>query len=372
MIEILIVGITMGLIIIVSTLYRGGRRRVHLLRAACTGLFAATVCRGLEPVFNGPEIDLCKRYAILSAQVTVVLLVLTFREKPLSRRATWGIYCATGVVALGELALVRFLPTSANGEVYHQSQTEEAAAHGQAWSLMSYHGLYLSAFAAATVVVAVACGRAMCQRSQPLSARLPVACIFAGALGSALFVISSLMDLFSIDALGGTDYRSFLLIAVVSFFFAGLGLGVVRGLDITLRKAIAFRIARAVILPLWTTTTNLQPDVRLPLKNPGELNQLMTLSRLTIETHDALRLIREDNDPALACVRSRHPEDPQLSAGLVRHLCGEQSVPPLSWFTLALTRIRTLQLNSDETLTSSITSLYAIRIAMNTMSQQGR
>ena len=60
MIEVLIVGITIALIVITSTFYRGGRRRVHLLRAACIGLFVATLCRGLEPVFNGAGIDLVR------------------------------------------------------------------------------------------------------------------------------------------------------------------------------------------------------------------------------------------------------------------------------------------------------------------------
>lgn len=370
MIETAIVGITMGLIVIVSAFFQGRRRRVHLLRAACVGLFVATLCRGLEPAFNGPGIDLLKRYAILTAQVGVVLLILTFRKTPLSRRATWGIYLAAGAVALGELVLVWFLPVTADGEVYHQSQINEAAAHGQAWSLLTYHSLYLSAFAAATAVVAIACARAMSQRSQPFSARVPAACIFAGTLGSALFIISSIFDLFGITLLGGTENRSILLIAVVSFFFAGLALGVIRGIVITAGKVIALRLARKIVLPLWSATTTLQPDVKLPLENPSGLNQVMELSRLTIETHDALRLIRDDNDPALACVRIQHPEDPQLSAGLVRHLSGEQAVPPLGWPTLALTRISAFQLRTDETLTSSVSSLFAIRLAMNAMSEQ--
>lgn len=370
MIEVLIVGITIALIVITSTFYRGGRRRVHLLRAACIGLFVATLCRGLEPVFNGAGIDLIKRYAILTAQVAVVLLILTFREKPLSRQATRGIYRAAGLIALGEFALVWFLPVHPDGQVYHQSQIEEAAAHGGAWALFAYHTLYLSAFAAATGVVAVACWRTMIQRDQPWSARIPVGLIFAGAAGSALFILSSILDLFGIDALGGRHNRDFLLIAVVNFFFAGLALGVIRGVSISLRKAVALHLAREIVLPLWRTTTNLQPDVRLPLDDQLELNRLMELSRLTIETHDALRLIREDDDPALECVRRQHPEDPQLSAGLVRHLSGERSVPPLGWLTLALTRIRTLQLCSDETLVSSVRSLYEIRVAMSTMGQE--
>lgn len=370
MIEVLIVGITMGLIVIASTFYRGGRRRVHLLRAVCIGLFVATLCRSLEPTFNGAAIDLVKRYAILTAQVAVVLLILSFRKTPLSRRATRAIYLAAVVVALGEFALVWFLPIHPDGQVYHQSEIEEAAAHGEAWSLLTYHALYLSAFAAATVVVAVACGRMMLQRDQSWSARLPVACIFAGAVGSALFVVSSIFDLFGIDILGGTEVRSLLLIAVVSFFFAGLALGVIRGVTLSLRKAVALRLAREVVLPLWQTTTSLQPDVKLPLENQLELNRLMELSRLTIETHDALRLIREDDDPALEIVRAQHPEDPQLSAGLVRHLSGDNAVPPLGWLTLALTRMRTLQLRSDETLVSSVRSLYEIRVAMSTMGQE--
>lgn len=370
MIEVVIVGITMCLILIASTFYRGGKRRVHLLRIACAGLFVATLCRGLEPVFNGVGIDLLKRWAILAAQVGIVLLVLTFRKQPVPPSITRGIWIGAGIVAAGELALAGFLPVHADGEVYHQSEIEMAAAQGEAWSLLSYHALYLSAFAAATGVVAVACWRVMMQTGQSLVARLPVAFVFAGAVGSAAFIVSSIADLFDVDLLGGTEVRSIILIAVVTCFFLGLLFGVVRGVSITLRKTVAIHFARELVLPLWRTTTKLHPDVRLPVEDQRELGQLMALSRLTIETHDALRLIREDDDPALADVHAQHPEDPHLSAELVRRLSGEHSVPPLGWFTVALTRLRTFHLTGDESLASSVRSLYEIRMAMTRLAEQ--
>lgn len=368
MISTVIVGITMGLIVIASALYRGGRRRVYLLRTACVGLFVATLCRGVEPSFDTPGIDLVKRWAILTSQAAVVLLILSFRSGPGARRATKGVHIATALVALGEGVLVGFLPVHADGTVFHQVEIHEAAARGQAWALVSYHALYLSAFAVATAIVAVGCCFTLAQRNQPFAARLPVLFVLAGALGSALFIGSSLMDLFGHPVFGGSENRKFLLIAVVGSFFIGLGLGVARGVGIGVRKAIALRLAREVVLPLWRTTTALHPDVRLPPEDRAEFDQVMNMSRLTIETHDALRLIRDDDDPALRQLHRLHPQDPQLSAGLVRHLGGEDAVPPLGRFAFALTRVRAFHLSDDAVLASSLTSLYHIRLAMAAMS----
>jgi hypothetical protein len=149
MTEIIIVGITMGLIIIVSALYQGRRRRVNLLRVTCAALFVATVCRGVEPPLDGPAVDLLKRLAILTAQVSVALLILTFRATPLSRRATRFIYLFAGIIALGEAVLVWFIPVHADGTIYDRVDIDAALARGQAWALISYNFLYLSAFAAA-------------------------------------------------------------------------------------------------------------------------------------------------------------------------------------------------------------------------------
>lgn len=369
--EIIIVGITMGLIVIVSALYKGRRHRVNLLRATCAALFVATVCRGVEPPFDGPAVDLLKRLAILTAQVSVALLILTFRVTPLSQRATRFVYLFAGLIALGEAVLVWFIPVHADGSIYGRTDIDDALAQGQAWALISYNFLYLSAFAAATAVVAVGCWQTMTQKNQPFSARLPVAFVFFGALGSALFIVSSLLDLFGHPVLGGSEVRTQLLVAVVSFFFIGLATGVIRRISIQMRKTLALRLAHEVVVPLWRTTTTLHPDVRLPPEDQQEFDQLMTLSRLTIETHDALRFIREDDNPALKPLHEQHPEDPNLSAGLVRHLSGENAVPRLGWFTLALSRIRTLRLEDDENLATSVQSLYEIRIAMSEMNEQG-
>lgn len=370
MIPVLIVGITMGLIVIASILYRGGRRRVYLLRAACVGLFVATVCRGLEPVFDGVGLDLLKRWAILTAQASVVLLALTFRSGRGARIATRCVYVAAAVVALGEAALAGFLPVHPDGTVFHQIEVDLAAEQGRAWALVSYHALYLSAFAAATAVVVVGCWSTLAQKGQPFAARLPVLFVLAGALGSALFIGSSLMDLFGHPVFGGSENRKYMLIAVVSFFFAGLVLGVARRFGLGMRRTIALRLAREVVLPLWRATTRLHPDVRLPPEDRAGFDETTALSRLTIETHDALRLIREDDDPALRRLHRLHPADPELSASLLRHLSGESSVPRMDRVTYAMTRIRAFHLPRGEALTSSLISLYEIRLAMGSMSDQ--
>lgn len=364
MIEILIVGITMGLTVIASTLYRG-QRRVRLLRVGCIALFVATVCRGVEPMFDGPGIDLLKRYALLIAQACVVLIILTFRSRPAPPWMTRAVYLSVGLVALGEMALVTFLPIHPDGTVFHQSEVAEAALQGQAWALIAYHCLYLAAFAAATAVVATGCWLTLVRKDQPRSVRISVACILFGALGSFFFIGSSILDLFGITLLGGSEVRDYVLIIVVAFFFVGLATGVIRRVSLTLRENLALRVAKEIVIPLWRTTTTLHPGVKLPPEELVGFNELTTLSRLTIETHDALRLIREDDDPALELVHEQNPQDPHLSASLIQHLSGSNAVPPLGWLTLALSRSRIMEVKTDQSLTTSVRSLYEIRLAMN-------
>src|SRR5699024_2778340 len=96
--------------------------------------------------------------------------------------------------------------------------------------------------------------------------------------------------------LGGSKTRTYLIIAIISVVVIGLTAGVIRRIGIHLRKAVALHLAYEIVLPLWQTMTTLHPGVKLPPEERLEFNQLMALSRLTIETHDALRLIQEDND----------------------------------------------------------------------------
>ncbi|MGL4743059.1 MAG: hypothetical protein ACRCXL_01530 [Dermatophilaceae bacterium] len=84
---------------------------------------------------------------------------------------------------------------------------------------------------------------------------------------------------------------------LVALFFVRLAMGFIRRIGILVRRRLALCLARDVIMPLWRTTTTLRPDVRLPPEEQFEFDQLIALSRLTVETHDAPRLIRQDADP---------------------------------------------------------------------------
>ncbi|WP_139738516.1 hypothetical protein [Actinomyces wuliandei] len=370
MTSFLAITVTAGLVVITSTLYKG-QRRARLLRVAAAALCLAVLCRELESVTDGPATDLVKRLAILTAQVSTVLLVLTFRSPPVSRRLTRIVcLCASGVAA-GETVLVWFIPLHADGSVLHRSEIGEASAQGQAWPLAAYHTLYLGAFALSAVVVAVGCWQAVARGKLPLPTRFSVGCILVGALGSILFVCSSIADMLARPVLGGSGARSYLLVAVVVLFLVGLTSGLAHRLVSRARKDLSLRLASAVIRPLWTTTTALHPGVRLPAEEQRDFSRIMTLYRLTVETHDALRLIREDPDPALRHVHEQYPHDPYLSAGLVRHLSGDSAVPPLGRATLALTRLPTLSLAEDETLSASLHSLYEIRLAVDATRRHG-
>ncbi|WP_162933915.1 hypothetical protein [Actinomyces lilanjuaniae] len=84
------------------------------------------------------------------------------------------------------------------------------------------------------------------------------------ALGSILFICSSIADVLARPVLGGSEARSYLLVAVVVLFLVGLTSGVVHRLVSRARKNLSLRLTSAVVRPLWTTTTTLHPGVRLP------------------------------------------------------------------------------------------------------------
>lgn len=365
MIKVVIVGIAISLILIVSAFYRGRRQRVTLLRIGCIALLIATVCRALGTPVDIPVIDLAKRLAILTAQVSIALLILTFRSTPPSALANRLIYLVGGLIALGEITVLWFIPLHPDGSILQREEIPVARDLEGAWALITYHCLYLGAFAASTAIVIIGCWRTLVQKGQPTTGKLPVAFVLAGAIGSALYITSSILDLFDLPILADKNTRTGLLVFVVTTFFIGLATGVVRRITITLRQTIALHLAQEIVMPLWRTTTSLHPDVRLPLDEQMKIDQLTQLSRLTIETHDALRLIREDDDPALAELHRKHPSDPELSAELLQHLSGDKAVPRLGWLTVALTRLRSLNLEGDRTLSTSLTTLYEIRLAMS-------
>ena len=363
MTEIVIVGISTGLILVVSTSYRGSRR-VPLLRVACVALFVAMLCRDLADTQNTPALDLLKSYAVLVAAVSVVKIFLTFRVKPLQRWQTLTIYGIAAFIALGQLALAAFLPVHPDGTVLRQAEIGTAPSASERYVLIAYQSLYLGGFILADVVAIIGCWRSITQRGQALWTRISTGFILAAALGSSLFIASSILDVVGRPMFGGSAHRSYLVITVISFLFLGLSLGVLRRVYLSALRFVTLRLAHKIVHPLWQTSTRLHPGVRLSPEDHTGFNGIASISRLTIETHDALRLIREDTDPALAQLHRLHPSDPELSAALLRHLGGEKAVPRLSRIAVAAWS-RALSRDDGEALTSSLTSLFEIRLAID-------
>lgn len=364
MTELVIVSITLMVTLIVSTAYHG-RRRTNLLRYGCFALFTATLCHSLEPFIDGPWLSIGLRLSILAAQVSAVLLILTFRRKRLSPRVNTAII-ATGVaIAIAEIISLPYLPRYSDGTIYPQSEFEAAVEVGGAAPMLVYHGLYLAAFAATTCVVLVGSCAAVTRSGLPWSVRASLAFTIAAACATVLFILSSFMDLLERPILGGAAHRKDILVIVVTFLFLALATGIVHKIIRRSASRLEVLVASDLVEPLWKATTSLHPEVRLPAGELRQMDAQTNLSRLTIETHDALKLIRESNDPALEPVRRAHPHDPHLTAGLVRHLIGETTVPPVSGPTRAMSRIGDLSKSGDESLAASVGALRDIRFAID-------
>ena len=365
MLLILTSGVTMGLIVLVSLLYRGQDRRINLLRVTCLGLLVSTLCRELGVAHDTVVLDLCKRLSLLVAQAAVALLVISFQSRAYSRRLERNIIIMAISFGIAHIVVAPFLPLYEHGSILHKSDIEIAEAMGQAWSLVLYHMLGWIPFGLATTVVAEGSRRIMLQRSQPASIRIATSCIFIGSLLTSVFILITILSLTNIPYVGDKNLQKALSIIVVLLFVVGLAIGVFRRLITDQRRRFAIWLAAWAINPLWRAVTTLHPDVRLEVNNHTRHDPMTRLTRMTIETHDALRLIREEDDPALESVYRQHHHDPELSAHLLRHLGGEQVLPPLGRTAQSLSRMPALQLRDDRVLSESVGSLVQIRRAFD-------
>lgn len=365
MLLILTSGVTMGLIVLVSLLYHGQDRRINLLRVTCLGLLVSTLCRELGVAHDTVVLDLCKRISLLVAQVAVALLVISFQSRAYSRRLERNIIIMAISFGIAHIVVAPFLPLNEHGSILHKSEIEIAEAMGQAWSLVLYHMLGWIPFGLATTVVAEGSRRIMLQRTQPTSIRIATGCIFIGSLLTCVFIVITILSLTNIPYVGDKNLQKALSIIVVLLFVVGLAIGVFRRLITDQRRRFAIWLAAWAINPLWRAVTTLHPDVRLEVNDRTHHDPMKQLTRMTIETHDALRLIREEDDPALEPVYRQHHHDPDLSAHLLRYLGGERVLPPLGRTAQSLSRMPALQLRDDRTLSESVGSLVQIRRAFD-------
>lgn len=353
MTQFAILACTAGLLIVSILVHRKRGYRSRLIHAAVCALFVAMLLRAFAP--DSMVYETAIRLAFLLTQLVVVLLIFTFLSTPLSNRFVRSVSLVATGIAVTQLLLAAVVPTRPDGTVYMAYEVDGS------WMGTLYYLAFFVPIGITTVTVGLGCGRAMFSRRQPLLARIALTCVAIGTVISMVFLVVSVRNILSPSPNGGVGTKNILLVVGLFVVLIGLAMGAVHRIVRCAREVLAWRAAQDIVLPLWRVATNLQPEVVLPTDAGASKSRHAAIVRLVVETHDALTLLRGDADPALAPVRGRYPADPLLSAGLLLHLAGPDTIPPPKRSAVLLGR---LTMAKEMALADSVEDLSAIRIAL--------
>ncbi|WP_030894282.1 hypothetical protein [Streptomyces sp. NRRL F-5053] len=360
MLSIGIVGLAAVLVIVISFTHKGRGDRSKLLRYAALTMFVSAVLREAAPMpGHAPIVDLLKRVVFLGTEISAALLVLTFRPGSIAKRTARRFWAAGAAIALIETGLF-VVQTGTHGMVdsYHEAVGHPAA--------LAYFGLYETTIIATALIVGSGCWSALMRSGQPIVARVSLLLIAMAAVTTAGYVAMGSLVLIGRDADNDTA-RQALFLATIGLLLVGLAIGGLRKIVISGKQAIeaiAVDAATDIVEPLWQTAVKLHPNVVLQGTEFSKNERLERLFRLVVETHDALNFIRRDPDEALDDIRKRYTYEPQLTAGLLMHLLGEDNMPgrPSKW-ACAWRLLRFESQMPDQALMASIADIYAIRWA---------
>lgn len=360
MTSLIVLTCTFSLVLVVSLIHRRPRRRGWLLRLKSAMLLAATILWEIDAFKAWLATDLVRRLLLIGCQLVAILLVLTFRNAPPTKRGTRLVYICAALVGLFQIALYIALPEPVDIAIHGFPE------HGGNAVAIVYHGLYLVTMVAAAVITLHACAHVALSSRHPNMARLALGVVGSGMVVVCAFVALSCAHLLDRAIDNDTEARNWLFLLSVALVLAGLVLGGTHKELSRLRHQVLGRLADEVVAPLWAQVTTLHPDVVLPLLGDGHADPRARLTRLVIETNDGLALIRGDEDGALSAIRTRHPEDPHLSAALLIHLTGTAPPKPVRPSTRAML---CLVPPDDPMLRDAVVELCAIRDSLDTSSE---
>lgn len=353
MLSVLLIGVMVAILLAISFIQKNSGHRSRLFRLAGVSIFVGIVLRELTPITgNPPVLDLVKLLASYVCIVAVILLILSFRKPPISPRTRSMIWLGAAVVSTVQICLFLILVITRGQESFPTS-----AKLGISPMAVVYSGVNDLTLIAMGFVAFIGGLRALRNSHLPTIGKIAMWSYIMAAVATTNYAVISIAKMLTLIP-HVAMIRDQLLIATMSFAFIGLisgGLLKVFGRD----GMLVSNAATCIIKPLWAVATQLEPHVILPGEN---LNSREQLARLFVETHDALSLLRRDPDPALEIIRETHPEDPQLTAGILTHLLGADNVsaPPPRRDALCMYIVTKL---SNRDFLASTRSVYNIRQA---------
>lgn len=303
-------------------------------------------------------VDGVKRFISLAAQGSMVQLVISFKATPPKAPASLLIWTAAAVLgALTALLLPRLDVLATDGILLPPLETSS-------WWNVAYFSINLLAITATSVVCGFGCFMATRGGAQSGLARLSLNLGALAGVSGGLYAITGILALVDVlPTVQVTGTRQVLLLLVMVCCLSALLIGGGRKLYILLRLHLAIRTAINIVEPLWLATTLLHGEVVL-MRN-ARASALEVLTRMVIETNDALHILRLDPDPALCHIRDEFPLDAQLLAGIIMHLLGDDAVGPLQK-PRRKTTVLTLErwLHSPE-LATAVLEIRNVRIALD-------
>lgn len=353
MLSVLLISVMVAILLAISFIQKNSGHRSRLFQLAGVSIFVGIVLRELTPVTGNPPIlDLVKLLASYVCIIAVILLILSFRKPPISPRTRSMIWLGVVVVSAFQIGLFLILLITGGEESFPTS-----AKYGISPMAVVYAGVNDLMLIAMAAIAFIGGQRALRSSHLPTIGKIAMWSYIMAAVATTSYAVISIAKMLTLIP-HVAIIRDQMLIATMSFAFIGLisgGLLKVFGRDGTLVTTAA----TCIIKPLWKIVTQLEPHVILPDEN---LNSREQLARFFVETHDALSLLRRDPDPALEIIRETHPEDPQLTAGILVHLLGTNNVSTLPPRRDALCMYIVSKLSNKDFLAST-RSIYNIRQA---------
>lgn len=344
-----------GLLLFVSFTHRGRGDRTKLLWVAVLALTVAVLARELSgPLGHVPVLDLFKRIALVASETGAMLLVLTFRRESITRRTGRIIWAVAAAVSVLQAVLLPTVPLLPDGTVPPYSDVVGIPGP------VAYFAVNQFTLITFVAVGATGCIRALRNARQPRAAKISLILLLTAGACIVVYASTGLALLVGLPMDHDAVIQRVMLLVTIISMCASLAVGGIHKIVGNGQRRAAVNTATDIIEPLWNVVTTLRPDVVIDFPASTRYERL---TRLTIETNDALALIRNDAADALTQLRAAHPSEPDLTAGLLAHLAGSDALPPLDKRLDSNRLLRVARRLGNDSLSASVFDLYRVRDA---------
>ena len=355
-ISLAIIAAAAVLLAIVTLTHRDTHKRTLLLWGAVITLATAVVARELiDPIGHVPWLDLLKRLALIASEAFAVLLVFSFRASP-RRRLTPLVWSVATGLALLQISLLHAVPLLPDGTVPAYSEVDHDI------GAISYFALNEFTLIVFVIIGSIGCIRALARPRQPLSARISVGFLLLAGSCILIYTVTGLILLTKIPVPQDETIQGISLFGTILCFLASVLVGGTHRLIILSRRRTATSATTSAIEPLWRLAVSFYPQVVLPLKPQSDHDKL---TRMAIETNEALSLLRRNSSGFLEQFHAGHETDPRATAHLLVLGASVRHLDTLSAVNVSRLE-RAARLLNDPLLTPTLLELYAVRNAVAT------